>query len=151
MQQFLVVGKGGLKRVIAEKVDANYIIEVVGTGAPQNYLEVVGQRFHDPKIIIYINEEGRVYNLPVYGVLKTTNESLCGHFVVCSSTEDGLETGLTDEQIEIVLAQLEVIPEGLSALPSPIPRVIGFNSEEEFLRATHRISNDLYEATRLRT
>jgi len=151
MQQVLVVGKGGVKKVFVDKVDHKFVSEVVGTDAPQNYLEAVCRRFHDPRIVIYVNEEGRNFGLPVYGVIKTTNESLCGTFVICSGSGYGGEEGLSDEQIEVVEAQLEVIPDGIAAIPSPSFKVIGFQSEEDFLKVTQRISDDLYEATRLET
>ena len=147
-QRVLVAGPDGLRMVEVAEISTEFIKDIIGTGASASWMECVYNRFHDPKITIWVNEEGAIYGLPAYLELTTTGEHLCGHLMICSS-KDGDTDGLTPEQIDIVMQQTKVLPGAWTVLEQE-PVVTAFATSDELFAEMDSRRLALHEATRPR-
>jgi hypothetical protein len=79
-------------------------------GEPAGYVEAAAARFKDEAITIWLDEEGRLAELPVWAVNEKSGEDFCGNIVVTSSTPSGKTRGLSLAQIAMVEEDLKWVP-----------------------------------------
>jgi len=126
--KIIVVDVTGLRIEQVENIGLETIYQFIGNRP----FEGVSSRFHDPNIVAYVGDEAR-YTDPSFCALRTTGEDLAGPVFICGSDGHGDECGLTDFQIKVVRAQLEVFDTPRQP-GHPEVKMVSFDTIDEALR-----------------
>jgi len=112
MQTGIVFNASGVKVIEVEEFNlATIKVHCATRDGRVGYVEACPARFSEwPGITIWIDEEGRLDEFPVWAKLKETGEDFCGDVLICGSDEEGDSVGLTPQQVTSVKEAMEWVP-----------------------------------------
>jgi hypothetical protein len=106
--RIVVLDEGG-KRVISLKKVTHEMLKLLIRRAPGRGIDVVHGRFIGAGgIVIWVDDAGRTDCLPIWATYS--DEGFCGPIAITGTSKAGKYTGLTNKQIERVMASVEWVP-----------------------------------------
>jgi len=104
-----LINNTGIHRLeVAEKLQLADLQNRVGVEGEAAFIEYVRNQFPDPAIDLICDEEFFYKELPLTCITRRSI-AICGQVIAAASTDDGETIGLTEDQFELVAANLTVV------------------------------------------